>query len=125
MWGAAPRLRWFVVCTVACLALLTPGLGAARVDAAAAEATFADVPESHPFFSEIEQLFARGITNGCGVNSSGQRLFCPLQNVTRQEMAVFVNRGKALALLRPATATFADMPTTHPFYAMRVWSETP
>jgi chitodextrinase len=117
MWGAAPRLRWFVVCTVACLALLAPGLGAARVDAAAADATFADVPESNPFFAEIEQLFARGITNGCGVNSSGQRVFCPLQNVTRQEMAVFVNRGKALALLRPATATFADVPTTHPFYA--------
>jgi M6 family metalloprotease-like protein len=78
--------------------------------------TFADVPTTHPFYREIEELYARGITTGCGTNSSGQLLYCPLDDVRRQAMAAFIVRAMGLTLLTPALATFADVPTTHQFF---------
>lgn len=56
--------------------------------------TFADVPESHPFFQFIEALAASGITGGCG---SGN--FCPDNPLTRGQMAAFL--AKALGLHWP------------------------
>ena len=53
--------------------------------------TFADVPDSHPFFPFIEALAASGITGGCG---SGN--FCPANPLTRGQMAAFL--AKALGL---------------------------
>ncbi|MDQ3821722.1 MAG: S8 family serine peptidase [Actinomycetota bacterium] len=78
--------------------------------------TFADVPTSNPFFSYIEQLFTRSITTGCATNALGARLYCPEDNVLRQQMAAFLIRAKGLTQLTPATPTFADVPTTNPFY---------
>ncbi len=48
---------------------------------------FADVPVSYWAASWIEQLAAEGITSGCAVDS-----YCPDQNVTRDQMAVFLVR---------------------------------
>ena len=59
-----------------------------------ANATFLDVPTSHPFFQFIEALAASGITGGCG---SGN--YCPDNPVTRGQMAVFL--AKALGLQFP------------------------
>jgi hypothetical protein len=56
--------------------------------------TFNDVPLNHPFFQYIEALAASGITGGCG---SGN--YCPNNNVTRGQMAVFL--AKALGLHWP------------------------
>ena len=56
--------------------------------------TFGDVPASHPFFQYIEALAASGITGGCGGGN-----YCPNNNVTRGQMAVFL--AKALGLHWP------------------------
>jgi hypothetical protein len=54
--------------------------------------TFADVPSSSPFYGWIERLYEQGVTGGCGVNGSGQPLFCPTQLVSRGQMATFLIR---------------------------------
>lgn len=55
---------------------------------------FSDVPASHYACNWIEQLYAEGITTGCG---SGQ--YCPEQTLTRAQMATMVTR--AFALVKP------------------------
>jgi hypothetical protein len=47
--------------------------------------SFTDVPCSNPYSAWIYELVARGIAAGCGGNQ-----YCPMQSVTRGEMAVFV-----------------------------------
>ena len=65
-----------------------------QVSPAPGNATFADVPKSHPFFQYIEALAASGITAGCGGGK-----FCPDKPLTRGQMAVFLS--KALGLQWP------------------------
>jgi hypothetical protein len=55
--------------------------------------TFADVPQSNPFYGYIERLFQQNITTGCGTNAGGQRIYCPVENVPRQQMAAFLVRA--------------------------------
>ena len=64
------------------------------VSPAPAVATFNDVPTNHPFFQFIEALAAAGITGGCGNGN-----YCPDNNLTRGQMAVFL--AKALGLHWP------------------------
>ena len=52
--------------------------------------TFTDVPLSHMFWNYIEAFHDAGITTGC---STSPKKFCPLANVTRGEMAVFIERA--------------------------------
>ena len=66
-----------------------------QVSPAPAQATFSDVPLSHPFSQYVEALAASGITAGCG-----QGKFCPDSPLTRGEMAVFL--AKALGLHWPS-----------------------
>ncbi len=54
-------------------------------------ASFDDIPTTHPFFNEIEQLKKSGITLGCGNNQ-----FCPDSPVTRGQMAAFMTRALGL-----------------------------
>jgi hypothetical protein len=75
-------------------------------------AAFLDVPQSHPFYTEIGKLSARGVTLGCGGGN-----YCPDQVVTRGQMAAFIIR--ALGLFNPpvpASQRFADVPPSNPFY---------
>ena len=68
-------------------------------------ANFNDVPASHPLYTYIEKLSALGITGGCG-----QGNFCPNASVTREQMAIFIER--ALGVFTPPTPahqTFADV----------------
>lgn len=68
--------------------------------------TFMDVPPSHPFFKYIEELAARGVTAGCG---SGN--FCPDEFVTREQMAIFIERALLMGAPPPTPTqqTFADV----------------
>ena len=50
---------------------------------------FPDVPASSEFCPWIEQLVADGVSSGCG---DGSR-FCPDQPVTRQQLALFLERA--------------------------------
>lgn len=62
-----------------------------QVSPAPSSATFADVQPGDFGFQFIEALAASGITGGCGGGN-----FCPNNNVTRAQMAVFL--AKALGL---------------------------
>jgi uncharacterized protein YjdB len=69
---------------------------------------FSDVPANAFGFEYIQKLYELGITNGCGVG-----LFCPDDNVTRAQTAVFVIRaryGAATIVDYPATPYFTDVP---------------
>jgi hypothetical protein len=52
--------------------------------------TFADVPASHPYYNDIKNLYANGLTGGC--NTSPLK-FCPDQILDRAQAAVFMVRG--------------------------------
>ncbi len=53
---------------------------------------FGDVPDSNPFHADIDAVADAGVTSGCGGGN-----FCPSANVTREQMAAFMNRLGALA----------------------------
>jgi len=64
---------------------------------------FPDVPCTHQFAAWIEELFAEGITAGCGTG------FCPDLPVTRAQMAVF--------LLKLEHGSSYQPPSCHPQFA--------
>ncbi|MEO8356908.1 MAG: choice-of-anchor Q domain-containing protein [Chloroflexota bacterium] len=71
-------------------------------------ATFADVPLTHMFSNYIEAFYDAGITTGCAVNPLR---YCPDANVTRGEMAVFIERAMGNFAPTPnPTGMFADVP---------------
>jgi photosystem II stability/assembly factor-like uncharacterized protein len=90
-------------------------LGVFTPPAGPATPTFQDVPNSgatdvsHEF---IEDFVARGITQGCAVGPP--RLYCPTANVTREQMAIFIERalGVFTPPAGPATPTFQDVPNS-------------
>ena len=63
----------------------------AKYEPPACAGLFADVPCTSPFAVWIEQLFAEGITEGCGNGN-----YCPDASTTRGQMAVFLTRALAL-----------------------------
>jgi uncharacterized protein (DUF1800 family) len=75
--------------------------------------SFGDVPNTHPFYTEITNIAERQVTVGCG---SGN--YCPDALVTREQMAVFII--KALGIFNPPTPPsqrFLDVPPTRFGYA--------
>ncbi len=72
---------------------------------------FADVPVSGKEWMErwIDAFYYAGITTGCGV---GPLIYCPENNVTRAEMAVFLLRAMHGATYVPPapTGVFDDVP---------------
>lgn len=52
--------------------------------------TFADVPSTHPYYQDIEILYANGLTGGC---STSPLKFCPDQLMDRAQASVFMMRG--------------------------------
>jgi hypothetical protein len=75
--------------------------------------TFADVPATYWAYVPIEQFASRGITTGCGTDAAGLRIYCPDRDVTRAEMAVFLDRALGFGELPSATPTFADVPADY------------
>lgn len=69
---------------------------------------FTDVPASDTLFRFIQGLYSAEVTAGCSGTS-----YCPGDIVTREQMAVFLERGARGALFTPPAATgiFADVPT--------------
>jgi len=71
-------------------------------------ARYTDVPGSHPFHDFIGRLSARGVTLGCGGGD-----FCPDADVTREQMAIFVERAMGVfSPPAPGAQTFADVPAS-------------
>jgi hypothetical protein len=64
---------------------------------------FSDVPTSHTFHTAISRLYGARLTTGC----SSTR-FCPGANVTRGQMAAFLNRGLGRAGGDWGATGFAD-----------------
>lgn len=81
-----PRVR-SILLTVMVTALLAFPMGIAL-----AGHQFSDVPNSNAFHADIDALVDAGITAGCGGGK-----YCPSANVTREQMAAFMNRLGALA----------------------------
>jgi len=72
---------------------------------------FADVPANAFGFAWIQKLFELGITTGCGGDD-----FCPNDNVTRAEMAIFIIRaryGENTIFGYNPIPIFNDVPTTY------------
>jgi hypothetical protein len=80
--------------------------GSAYIPPAAAGTVFDDVGASDFAAAFIEQLFADGITGGCDSNN-----YCPSDDVTRAQMAVFLLRAKYGSgfVPFPAVGLFADV----------------
>ncbi|HWZ86148.1 MAG TPA: S-layer homology domain-containing protein, partial [Thermoanaerobaculia bacterium] len=68
--------------------------------------TFTDVPCSSPYAPWIEELAAEGITGGCGDGST----YCPLDPVTRQQMAVFLLKGEHGSSYTPPACSSSPFP---------------
>ena len=73
---------------------------------------FPDVPCSSPFAPWIEAMAAEGITGGCGGGN-----FCPQNPVRRDQMAVFLLKGKhgSAFVPPPCAGVFPDVPCPSPF----------
>lgn len=88
------------------IAVLLP-IGQLMSPVAALSQTFSDVPPNYWAYTYIESLSASKITSGCG---GGQ--YCPSGEVTRAQMAVFLERGMRGSSYMPPPATgtvFADV----------------
>ncbi len=74
---------------------------------------FADVPVAGKEWMEpwVDAFYYAGVTSGCGI---GPLIYCPENNVTRAEMAVFLLRAIHGPGYTPPNVTgiFADMPVT-------------
>ncbi len=83
-------------------------------------AEFNDIPPSAPYFDAANLMFEAGITEGCVGSSTPQtRSFCPIDNVTRQDVAAFIVRavtGTATPAIYNSVPDFTDVPTTNPFF---------
>lgn len=69
---------------------------------------FTDVPADSFGFAWIQKLYELGITTGCGPS-----LFCPTDQVARDQMAAFIIRmryGASLSVPYPSTPYFTDVP---------------
>ena len=73
---------------------------------------FNDVPPAYWSWNYIERLYNAGITGGCAINPL---MYCPGSIVTRDQMAVFLLKGKHGAGYVPPAATgmFADVPSNY------------
>jgi len=84
---------------------------------APATSPFVDVRPSDPFYKEITWLADSGITTGYADGT-----FRSLAPVARDAMAAFLYRATGSPdFTAPATPTFSDVGTTHPFYDEIEW----
>lgn len=67
---------------------------------------FTDVADDNVFRTNIDWLAAADVTKGC--NPPANTEFCPADNVTREQMAAFMNRLATNKVVDAATAVDAD-----------------
>ncbi len=75
---------------------------------------FADVPSTSPYFQWIQKMRDLGITAGCTATT-----YCPDDQVTRGQMAVFIIRaryGSDAAFAYSSTPLFTDVPSGNSFF---------
>lgn len=89
------------------VALLTPVI---ITPAAQASSDFQDVSKNHLYYQEISTLQQNGI-----VNSYKNNLFKPTVNISRQDVAAWLNQAFDLEPIREAIA-FKDVPKTSAYY---------
>lgn len=82
-----------------------------RYDARAPGQQFYDVPPAQPFYPYIAYMADHGIVGGY---SDGT--FRPYNNVTRGQIAKLVVLARGWMTATSPTATFSDVPPTHPFH---------
>lgn len=82
--------------------------------------TFADVPAGGQFSSDIDWMYASGISTGW-VAPDGGRSYQPLSPVARNAMAAFLYRVAGRPAYTPTGQAFADVPPTAPFYKEIEW----
>jgi len=83
--------------------LLAGGQDHTNIDLSYPAKTFDDIPQSFPFFNDIESLFQIGVTGGCSTNPPN---YCAKDKVTRAQMAIFLERFmRPNASLPTATGT--------------------
>lgn len=78
--------------------------------AVSASHQFTDVPDTNIFHGDIAWLADNGVTQGC--NPPTNDMFCPSDNVTREQMAAFMKRLATNKVVDAATAVTADSATT-------------
>ncbi len=83
-------------------------------------ATFADVPTSYWSWRYIESIYTAGVTGGCGTSP---RIYCPLEPVTRAQMAIFILRGIHGSAYAPPPATGAVFTDVSDSYWAAAWIE--
>ena len=74
---------------------------------------FTDFAPSHQFSAAIQGLYQAGITSGCGLG-----IYCPENNVPRDQMSVFVVRGlhgSAYVPPAPTGTVYNDVPQNYEF----------
>jgi uncharacterized repeat protein (TIGR01451 family) len=90
---------------------------ASATDSTTILAPFADVSPTDAFLPAINLLREYSITSGCD-NSPLQPKYCPTDNITRGQMAVFVVRsitgGDNFSYTQ--APYFTDVPSSHPFF---------
>ena len=85
-----------------CILTMTAARSVSARFAQGMQQTFDDVPSSHPYYPDIEILYANGLTGGCGTSPLK---FCPDKTMNRGEAAVFILRGTYGASFTPSPAT--------------------
>ncbi len=76
--------------------------------------SFSDVTSGSGFYPSVETVLHNGVTAGCGDGTT----FCPSDDVTRQQMAVFLLKAlEGSDYVPPACVTevFTDVPCSSPF----------
>jgi len=82
---------------------------------------FSDVAADHPFCEQIGWMVSRSVSTGT-VLPDGSVEYRPALAVSRQAMAPFLYRAAGSpTFTAPATASFADVATTHPFFREIEW----
>jgi len=92
-----------------------------NVNATLLNPRFADASDpTSAFFTYIQWMGDTGISVGT-VQPSGKPLYKPLAVVSRQAFAQFFYRLAGAGFMAPATASFADVPTSAPAFAAVEW----
>jgi hypothetical protein len=69
--------------------------------------SFLDVPIGYPYYRDVEQFKADGITSGCGYS-----LFCPDQALTRAAAVTFLLRKLGYTQASCTPEIFTDVPSS-------------
>lgn len=94
---------------------MVPGGCAARPVDGTSASTFGDFRTDWLGYAAAEALWNADALASCG--SGDKPLVCPRCTMTRGEFAHSVARTAGLPLEPPASPSFDDVPTSHPFYA--------